>query len=140
VGIYFFYDDKVELLLDEEKIRYWISKVIEKENKKLGEIVYEFTTDENILQINTKFLNHNYFTDIITFDESFINIINGNIFISIDTVKENARDLDISFYLELYRVIIHGVMHLCGYADKSNEEKKLMRNKEDMYIAYLEKI
>lgn len=140
MGIEFYYDDGVELFFDEEKIKYWILKVIEKENKKLGDIIYEFTTDQNILEVNTKFLNHNYYTDIITFDECFVNIINGNIFISVDTVKANALDLGVSFLLELYRVIIHGVMHLCGYKDSSDDEKNVMRNKEDTYISYLEKI
>jgi rRNA maturation RNase YbeY len=112
----------------------WIKTVITKENKTLGEINYIFCTDEYLLEKNQTFLNHNTYTDIITFDYSEENQISGDIFISIERVKENARKFAVEFETELKRVMIHGVLHLIGYKDKSEDEQKLMREKENFYL------
>ena len=112
----------------------WIKTVITKENKTLGELNYIFCTDEYLLEKNQTFLNHNTSTDIITFDYSEENQISGDIFISIERVKENARKFAVEFETELKRVMIHGVLHLIGYKDKSEDEQKLMREKENFYL------
>lgn len=109
----------------------WISRVILSENKKKGDINYIFCDDEYILEINKQYLDHDYYTDIISFDYSVGNELNGDIFVSIDRVKENATDFNATFDEELKRVIIHGILHYCGYKDKSEEDEALMRSKED---------
>lgn len=123
-----------------EKIELWLKQTVSKENKKIGEIEYHFVSEEEILRVNREFLNHDYYTDIITFDESFINIINGSIFISPETVLYNSQILEKSYNEELNRVIVHGIMHLCGYKDATAEEKELMRKLEEKYLGYLEKL
>ena len=136
-----FYYSKVEYkIVDEGRIREWIEKVIGKENKVLGEIDYNIVSDQEILEINQNHLNHDYFTDIITFDTSFVNIINGDIFVSFETVQSNSKRFSSEFLTEFYRVIIHGIMHLCGYKDASETEKLVMRALEEKYIAYLEEL
>lgn len=132
--IEFSYQKDEYRLFDELKIEKWIEEVVKAEKKTLGKIIYEFVSEEQILEINRQFLNHDYFTDIITFDESLVNIIKGHIFISPDTVLTNANNFKCSAQLELYRVIIHGVMHLCGYSDKEKSEEKVMRSKENHYL------
>ena len=109
----------------------WISRVILSENKKEGDINYIFCDDEYILEINKQYLDHDYYTDIISFDYSVGNELNGDIFVSIDRVKENATDFNATFDDELKRVIIHGILHYCGYKDKSEEDEAVMRSKED---------
>ena len=109
----------------------WISKVILSESKKEGDINYVFCDDEYILEINKQYLDHDYYTDIISFDYSVGNELNGDIFVSIERVKENATDFNATFDEELKRVIIHGILHYCGYKDKSEEDEALMRSKED---------
>ncbi len=140
MAISFSYSSDEYKVFDEDVIRKWICVVIEKENYKVGEINYEFVSDDEILKINQEYLNHNYYTDIITFDEVFVNIINGDIIVSFDTVLSNAQNIENLFISELNRVIIHGIMHLCGYKDKTVEEKKFMRALEDKYLTYLEKL
>ena len=117
----------------EEEISYesWIERVIESENKKLEEISYIFCDDDYLLDINMKYLDHDTYTDIISFDYSVGNILQGDIYISIDRVEENSREFNVSFEEELRRVIIHGVLHLCGYKDKTEEESALMGLKEE---------
>ena len=122
-------------LENEEAISGWISNVIKSEGKKEGEINYIFCDDEYLLQINKEHLNHDYYTDIISFDYTVGNEINGDMFISVDRVKENAVDFNVAFDEELKRVIIHGILHYCGYKDKSEEDELLMRNKEDEKLA-----
>lgn len=140
MSVVFIYDDDSFKIFDENKVLKWIKEVAYAEGKIIGEINYQFVTEETILDFNARFLNHNYFTDIITFDDSLVNIINGDIIISFDTVQSNANKFDVSCENELYRVIIHGVMHLCGYADSTENEKKVMRDKENQYLSYLEKL
>ena len=117
------------------EISTWIEFVIHQENRKLGEINYIFCDDSYLLEINIKELKHNTLTDIISFDYTVGNIISGDIFISTERVKENADEYSNIFKDELHRVIIHGVLHYCGYKDKSVEEKKEMRSKEDYYLS-----
>ena len=113
----------------------WISRVILSENKKEGDINYVFCDDEYILEINKQYLDHDYYTDIISFDYCVGNELHGDVFVSIDRVKENATDFDVTFDDELKRVIIHGILHYIGYKDKSEEEELLMRQKENEKIA-----
>lgn len=113
----------------------WISRVILSENKKEGDINYVFCDDEYILEINKQYLDHDYYTDIISFDYSVGNELHGDVFVSIDRVKENATDFDVTFDEELKRVIIHGILHYIGFKDKSEEEELLMRQKENEKIA-----
>jgi rRNA maturation RNase YbeY len=122
-------------LENEEPISNWISKVINSEGKKEGEINYIFCDDEYLLRINQEHLQHDYYTDIISFDYTMGNEISGDMFISIERVKENAIDFNVSFDEELRRVLVHGVLHYCGYKDKSEEDESLMRSKEDEKLA-----
>jgi probable rRNA maturation factor len=122
-------------LVNEKSIRNWIANVIASEGKKVGEINYIFCDDEYLLQINQEHLKHDYYTDIISFDYTLGNEISGDMFVSIERVKENAVDFDVSFDEELKRVIVHGVLHYCGYKDKTEEDELVMRGKEDEKLA-----
>lgn len=113
----------------------WLQQVIRKEGKMPGDIAYIFCDDKYMLEQNIAFLNHDTYTDIITFDDCVGNIISGSILISLDRVGENAEKFGKSFENELLRVIVHGTLHLCGYKDKTDEEAKLMRQKEDESLA-----
>lgn len=118
-------------------IKNWITKTIKKEGFELGELSYNFCTDEHLLQLNMAHLNHDFYTDIITFELNENRTIIGDIYISIDRVKDNAKQNDKTFSNELKRVIIHGALHLCGYKDKTRKETSLMREKEDYYLSLL---
>jgi rRNA maturation RNase YbeY len=131
--ISFNYENEFELS-NEDQIATWISKVILSENKKEGEINYIFCDDDYLLNLNEQYLDHDTLTDIISFDYSVGNEIHGDIFISTERVLENAADFNVSFQEELQRVLVHGVLHYCGYKDKSEDDKQLMRNKEDEKI------
>ncbi|HRZ31161.1 MAG TPA: rRNA maturation RNase YbeY [Flavobacterium sp.] len=109
----------------------WIAKIIESENRLEGEINYIFCDDDYLHKINLQYLNHDTLTDIISFDYSEGNFLQGDIFISIERVQDNATDFNISLLDELKRVMAHGILHYCGYKDKSAEEKKIMRQKEE---------
>lgn len=122
-------------LENEDAISNWISNVIQSENKKEGDVNYIFCDDEYLLQINQEHLQHDYYTDIISFDYTVGNEINGDMFISIDRVKDNAIEYNVSFEEELRRVLAHGILHYCGYKDKSEAEELLMRSKEDEKLA-----
>lgn len=115
-------------------IRKWISDSVRKEGKNLSDINYIFCSDEYLLELNRSALDHDYYTDIITFDYCEGNVVSGDLFISIDRVADNAKTLNHNFIDELHRVMIHGVLHLCGYKDKSKKEEELMRKKEDYYL------
>ena len=114
-----------------------LPKLIQYENKECGPINLIFCDDDKILEVNKEYLSHDYYTDIITFDYSLNQIISGDLFISIDRVKENANRYSKTFENELMRVVFHGVLHLCGYNDKSEEEVLVMRSKEDYYLTQL---
>ncbi len=118
-------------------IRTWITDTIVKEGKTPGEISVIFCNDSFLLDMNIKYLSHDTLTDIITFDYTEGSLISGDIFLSIERVKENAGVFSKSFSEELHRVIIHGVLHLCGYKDKSQKDKLIMRGKEEAYLANL---
>jgi len=131
-GITFRVEEDLDFSLEKEtKVKNWIKKVLKQEDKTTGNISYVFCTDNYLLNINRQFLQHDFYTDIITFDYSENNKIEGEIFISIDRVKENASTFKQPFQKELLRTIIHGVLHLCGYKDKNPKDKKRMREKED---------
>ena len=117
----------------------YIQELITKERYACGEIGIILCSDRYLLNINKEYLGHNYYTDIITFDYVENNTINGDLFISIERVKENAKLFNTDFVNELWRVIFHGVLHLIGYNDKTEEEQKLMRGKEDYYLQYVER-
>jgi rRNA maturation RNase YbeY len=112
-------------------IKQWISATINKFGKKTGNITCIFCSDKEILHMNNRYMNHDYYTDIITFDYSENDIISGDLFISFDTVKSNSKEFDTKFKHELYRVIIHGILHLCGLNDESPEQRAVMRHNED---------
>jgi rRNA maturation RNase YbeY len=119
---------------NEEAISSWISDVILSENKKEGDINYIFCDDDFLLDINQQYLDHDTLTDIISFDYSVGNELHGDIFISTERVAENAQDFGVSFSEELLRVLSHGLLHYCGYKDKSETDELLMRSKEDEKI------
>ena len=136
--IYFFCEDIHFTLKQKTKIRNWISNVVEQNNKEILNINYIFTSDSHLLQINKEYLNHNTYTDIITFNQSADeNTIEADIFISIDRIKQNAKTLNQSFQNELHRVMIHGVLHILGLKDKAEIEKQEMRKNENHYLALL---
>lgn len=118
-------------LKDRLKIKRWIKQVVENAGFRLGSVSYIFCSDEKILEVNKQYLNHDFYTDIITFDYVEKDIINGDIFISTDRVRENAQDFNVAFEEELHRVIIHGILHLLGQQDHSPKEEKQMRKKEN---------
>lgn len=122
-------------LENEEAIINWLSKVILSENKKEGEINYIFCDDDYLHKINLEHLGHDTLTDIISFDYTVGNEINGDVFISIERVKDNAVDFDVLFDEELKRVLVHGILHYCGYKDKTDNDAFVMRNKEDEKLA-----
>lgn len=115
----------------------WISNVIVSEDCREGDINYIFCSDDYLHDINLKYLNHDTLTDIISFDYSVGKELHGDIYISIDRVADNAKDFNVEFSEELKRVMVHGVLHYCGYKDKSESDKLTMRSKEDFYINQL---
>ncbi len=124
-------------LKNKAKLKSWVKHIAEFEKKTIGTLNYIFTSDEELLQKNKQFLNHNTLTDIITFDYCENNTLNGDIFISIERVTENAKKFNVEFIEELHRVIIHGTLHLCGYKDKTKATATLMRKKEDWALRKL---
>jgi probable rRNA maturation factor len=121
-------------LPNETQITSWLSAVILSENKTEGDINYIFCDDNYLVEINQQYLNHDTLTDIISFDYSVGNELNGDIFISIERVLDNAKDFNTDFANELKRVMAHGILHYCGYKDKTDADEKLMRNKEEEKI------
>ena len=132
--ISFNYETDFELPYEHE-FSSWISKVIISENCKERDINYIFCDDEYLHDINLKYLNHDTLTDIISFDYSVGKELHGDIYISIERVKENAEDFEVDFKDEIRRVMVHGVLHYCGYKDKTDDDQKLMRSREDHYIS-----
>jgi rRNA maturation RNase YbeY len=124
-------------LKNESKISDWIQEVVLKEGFKLGEICYVFCDDAYLHKLNVEFLNHDTLTDIISFDNTMGKLISGDIFISIDRIKENAITFNVSFEEELHRVIIHGVLHYLGYKDKNEEDQLKMTSKENSSLLML---
>lgn len=129
------YNYESEFQLENEDVfSEWIEQVVLSEDKMLGEVNYIFCDDEYLHKINVEYLDHDTLTDIISFDYSERNLVQGDIFISIERVADNASDFDVPFNEELKRVIIHGILHYCGYKDKSESEERIMRSKEDEKI------
>ena len=130
-----FNSETVFSLDNEEKVSSWLGFCILKEGLKEGEINYIFCEDDYLIEINLKYLKHNTLTDVIGFDYTMGKLISGDIFISIDRVLENSKDFGVSFNDELHRVMIHGLLHFCGYKDKKTEDQTTMRSKEDYYLS-----
>lgn len=136
--INYFYDiSEKSAIVDPILVEKQIKNLLRKEGKKLGEINITFTGNATILESNQKFLKHNYFTDIITFNYCVKNVVSGDLLISIDQVEINSRKYRSNFERELHRVIIHGVLHLVGYNDTNADEIRIMRKKEDTYLCVL---
>jgi probable rRNA maturation factor len=130
-----FRNEKIKFLLKKKaKVKTWIVSVIRKEKKALDQIRYIFCDDKFLLGLNKKYLDHNTLTDIITFDYSDHKKLIGEIYISVPRVKENAKKFEVDFETELHRVIVHGVLHLCGYKDKKKKDKEEMQKMEEFYL------
>jgi rRNA maturation RNase YbeY len=133
--VHFSYADKQLVFPKKTALKLFVETIFKKEKKELGSIRYVFCSDEFLLAINKSSLNHDYYTDIITFDLSELNQpIESEIYVSIDRVKDNAQQLGVSFREELCRVVFHGALHLCGYKDKKRKDVLMMRKKEGYYI------
>ena len=131
----YYFEDTAFKLKAKTKIKNWLKLVAESEVYTLGNVSVIFCSDNYILDINQRFLQHDYFTDIITFDYSEGSKISGDLFISVDSVKENSIEYGTDFEDELHRVIVHGILHLIGYDDHTDEEIKIMRSKENYYLS-----
>ncbi len=134
MSIEFHFEDVAEFPVTTETIS-WLENLLQNEEKKTGKIVYIFCSDEYLLEVNRKYLNHDYYTDIITFDYVKGKTVSGDIFVSLPRIFENAEMHNTSTDKELHRVLAHGLLHLSGYKDKSEEEQIIMRGKEDFYLA-----
>lgn len=122
-------------LPNEVQVKAWLSSVVEAENKIVGEINYIFCDDAYLHKLNVEYLNHDTLTDVISFDYTSGDVISGDVYISVERVEDNAADFKTSFKDELSRVMVHGVLHYCGYKDKTEDEAKQMRAKENIYLA-----
>lgn len=131
------FEDVADFVIDELAVLSWYTSVAIQENKEVGDVTLIFCSDEYLLDVNRQHLDHDYYTDIITFDYSDFPIVSGDLFISVDRVKENADVFKVSFEHELHRVIIHGFLHLCGYFDKTVEDELLMRSKENQALSLI---
>ena len=130
----FFFQGVRVSLVKRAVLKKYIRFVFKMEHKKFDSVNYIFCTDKALLKLNHQFLNHDFYTDIITFDLSEADFLQAEVYISIDRAKENARILGVSFRSELHRLIFHGALHLCGYRDKTKKEKSEMRQKEELYL------
>lgn len=130
-----FFFENIEEITIPPLTKDWLQNLISSENKKLGEINYIFCDDEHLLQVNRDFLQHDYYTDVITFDYVKGKTISADIFVSLPRISDNAKSLSKDFNSELLRVLAHGVLHLCGYKDKTEDEILEMRSKEDYYLS-----
>ncbi|GHU57645.1 endoribonuclease YbeY [Bacteroidia bacterium] len=135
-----YYTENVKLPpIKRRVISAWIKTVAGSYDKKTGEITYIFCSDEKILEINNQYLQHDYYTDIITFDYTEGSLLSGDLFISLDTVRTNAEKFKTSYMEELHRTIIHGILHLCGIKDKGEGEREIMENNENIALSILPK-
>lgn len=133
--VQFYFLDRKPVLKDRTRLKLFIEKLFILEKKKLANLSYIFCSDDHLLGINKDFLKHDFYTDVITFDlSSFKTETEGEVYLSVDRIKDNARQLGVSFTEELHRVIFHGALHLCGYKDKKKEDILLMRKKEEEYL------
>ena len=136
----YFFEDTSFLFKPKRFTSGWLKLVAESEIRKLGAVNIIFCSDNYILDINQRYLGHDYFTDIITFDYCEGNVLSGDLFISVDSVRENASFYGAEFLVELRRVMVHGVLHLIGYDDHTPQEQKTMRSKEDYYLSLRESV
>jgi probable rRNA maturation factor len=134
LSIRIFYDETVFRLKRFRKARKIVTEIIAHENKTSGDLSFIITNDERLKEINVEFLEHDYYTDVITFNYNEKDVINGEIYISLDRIKENALNYNVSLEAELLRVLIHGVLHLVGYDDTDEEKKSEMRRMEDYWL------
>ena len=132
-----FHNEGVSPSVNTNRISSWLSSCIDHLGYNLGELSIIFCSDEYLIDINKRHLNHDYYTDIITFNYNIEKNLNGDLFISVDRVKDNASAFNENFNMELFRVIIHGVLHLCGFNDKTTKEQKEMRQKENHYLSLI---
>ncbi|MCB0446768.1 MAG: rRNA maturation RNase YbeY [Gelidibacter sp.] len=132
--ISFNYETNFELE-NEERLATWLTSVIIEEDFSEGEINYIFCDDDYLYKLNVEFLKHDTLTDIISFDYTLGKLINGDIYISVERVLDNAKDFEVDFKSELHRVMVHGILHYCGYKDKNKDDKTMMRAKENYYIS-----
>ena len=140
MAVHFFSADAKVPAIPRTKLKLFIKDLFKSEGKPLSDLSYVFCSDDYLLAINRQFLQHDYYTDIITFDISDSEKeVKGEIYISIDRVKDNAKQLKLTVQAELLRVVFHGALHLCGYKDKSKAQQSLMRKKEDHYLAKFHK-
>ena len=129
-----FFFENIDKITKDSTLAVWLEDIILTEGKKPGDINYIFCDDEYLLQVNKEYLHHDYYTDIITFDYVKGKTISGDIFVSLPRIFDNAETLSKDFDSEFFRVLAHGILHLCGYKDKTDEEISVMRNKEDYYL------
>ena len=134
MSIDFVYNTDFELS-NKEQVSDWVLRVINSKGYKLGNLVYAFFNDEDLKDLNIRFLKHDYYTDVISFDETADQVVSGNIAISVDRVKENANQIGVDFEEEMHRVIIHGVLHFIGFNDKTISEKKEIREQEALALS-----
>ena len=134
MSIDFVYNTDFELS-NKEQVSDWVLRVINSKGYKLGNLVYAFFNDEDLKNLNIRFLKHDYYTDVISFDETADQVVSGNIAISVDRVKENAAQIGVDFEEELRRVMIHGVLHFIGFNDKTSSEKKEIREQEALALS-----
>ena len=133
-----FHNEEVSFSFNNKReVSLWLNSVVSSIKKELGVINVIFCNDQYLLKVNQTYLNHDYFTDIITFNYNENNLISGDLFISIDRVKENAINQKMEFNVEIHRVIVHGVLHLCGLNDQSKQEKEIMRGRENLFLQKL---
>ncbi|MEY5000334.1 MAG: rRNA maturation RNase YbeY [Bacteroidota bacterium] len=125
---------KIPSFVSRNELKHAVKDLVISEGKKLKDLSLVFTDDDYLLEVNKQYLNHDYFTDVITFDYSSFPDVSGDVMISLDRVKDNAASMKLDYEMEFYRVVFHGVLHLCGYKDKDSTDAKEMRAKEDFYI------
>ena len=125
---------KIPGFVSKKELKQAVKDLVLNEGKSLKDLSLVFTDDDYLLEVNKQYLNHDYFTDVITFDYSDFPNVSGDVMISLDRVKDNAHSMNLAYELEFYRVVFHGVLHLCGYKDKKKDDVSLMREKEDFYI------
>ena len=134
MSIDFVYNTDFELS-NKEQVSDWVLRIINSKGYKLGNLVYAFFNDEDLKDLNIRFLKHDYYTDVISFDETADQVVSGNIAISVDRVKENSTQIGVDFEEEMHRVMIHGVLHFIGFNDKTSSEKKEIREQEALALS-----